>query len=75
MVFPCIAQIATRSCVYRTLAVRCPSRQMPAEVVVAKWKKTDGNWSLWKVIDCPLLPAGLIDCQKQCLSQVDLSGE
>ena len=31
---------------------------------------TDGQWTSWKIVDCPLLPAGLIDCNMSCLSQI-----
>jgi len=30
----------------------------------------DGQWTSWKIVDCPLLPAGLIDCDMSCLSQL-----
>jgi len=32
---------------------------------------TDGQWTSWKIVDCPLLPAGLIDCNMSCLSQLE----
>ena len=31
---------------------------------------TDGQWTSWKIVDRPLLPAGLIDCNMSCLSQI-----
>jgi len=58
------------SCTYRNGTVRCPDKKVPASIVVAKWKMNDGQWTSWTVIDCPLLPAGLMDCEMSCLSQL-----
>ena len=58
------------SCTYRNSTVRCPHKEFPASILAAKWRLSDGRWSSWTVIDCPLLSAGLIDCEMSCLSQL-----
>jgi hypothetical protein len=58
------------SCTYRNHTVRCPHKELPATIFVAKWRLSDGRWSSWTVIDCPLLPSGLMDCGMTCLSQL-----
>jgi hypothetical protein len=61
------------SCTYRTLMVRCPELRVPASVVAAKWQLTNGTWAPWKIVDCPLLPAGRMICAMECLAQLDAS--
>jgi hypothetical protein len=57
------------SCAYRNRIVRCPHKELPASILAARWRMGDGGWTPWTVIDCPLLLAGLIDCDTSCLSQ------
>jgi hypothetical protein len=57
------------SCTYRNGAVHCPHKKLPASILAASWRKGDGRWT-WTVIDCQLLPAGLMDCDMSCLSQL-----
>ena len=59
------------TCEYRTRAVRCPHKLLPASVTAIRWKKADGAWVPWKIADCPLLPAGMIDCDNSCLAQLN----
>jgi len=58
-------------CNDRVHAVRCPNQRLTAEVTASRWRMTDGQWTSWKIVDCPLLPAGLIDCNMSCLSQLE----
>ena len=57
-------------CNDRIHAVRCPNQKLAAQITVSRWRMTDGQWTSWKVVDCPLLRAGLMDCNMSCLSQV-----
>jgi len=66
---PSTSESLFESCTYRNRIVRCPRKELPASILAAKWRMTDGRWTSWTVIDCPLLPAGLIDCEMSCLSQ------
>ena len=58
-------------CNDRIHAVCCPNQKLTAEVTASRWRMTDGQWTSWKIVDCPLLPAGLIDCNMSCLSQLE----
>jgi hypothetical protein len=58
------------SCTYHNSTVLCPNKKLPASILAAKWLKNDGQWTPWTVIDCLLLPAGQMDCDMSCLSQV-----
>lgn len=60
------------TCEYRNRSVRCPHRLLPANVTAVRWRKADGSWIPWTIADCPLLPAGLIDCDKSCLTQLNI---
>ena len=71
MANPATVELAMKSCTYRARTVRCPHQGLPAQVVAAKWKTPNGEWTSWKIVDCPLLPAGLMDCEKSCLSQLE----
>jgi hypothetical protein len=59
----------------RTLMVRCPEHQVPANVVAVKWQLASGQWTPWEIVDCPLLPAGFMHCGMKCVSQLDGSGQ
>ncbi len=59
------------SSVERVHTVNCPHKKLPADVTASKWQKGDGQWTSWRIVDCPLLLAGLIDCDMSCLSQLE----
>ncbi len=59
------------SCTDRVWTVYCPHKKEPAEVTASRWQMSNGQWTRWTIVDCPLLPAGLIDCDMSCLSQLD----
>jgi hypothetical protein len=58
------------SCTYRNSAVLCPNKKLLTNILAAKWLKNDSQWTPWTVIDCSLLPAGQMDCEMSCLSQL-----
>lgn len=64
-----IRKLAT-SCLDCVRTVYCPHKKMPAEIAASKWQMNDGQWTSWTVVDCPLLSAGLIDCDMSCLPQL-----
>lgn len=57
------------SCADRVHAVYCPHKKLRAEVTASKWQMSDGQWTRWVIVDCPLLLAGLIDCDMSCMAQ------
>jgi hypothetical protein len=59
------------SSVARTHTVTCPHKKMPADVIASKWQMTNGQWTSWTIVDCPLLLAGLMNCDMSCLSQLE----
>jgi hypothetical protein len=59
-----------QTCDYRFRKVLCPHKNEPAEITAAKWQISNDEWTSWKVLDCPLLPAGEMWCDMACLSQV-----
>jgi len=59
------------SCIDRVHTVYCPHRKLSADVTASKWQMSDGRWTSWAVVDCPLLRAGLMDCDMGCLLQVE----
>jgi len=61
---PSTIKSALESCTYRNGTVHCPNKKLLASLLVAKWQMTDGEWTHWTVIDCPLLPAGQVDCER-----------
>ena len=61
------------SCIDRTHSVQCPHTQQSIDVTVSKWQMSNGQWTPWVIVDCPLLPAGLMDCDASCLSQLEES--
>jgi hypothetical protein len=67
---PSTSKSLLESCIYRDGMVYCPDKKLAASILAAKWQMTDGQWTPWTVIDCPLLPAGQMDCDMSCLSQV-----
>lgn len=70
MLNPSTAESPFDSCTYRNCTVRCPHKQLPASILAAKWRMSDGRWTSWTILDCPLLLAGLVDCDASCLSQL-----
>ena len=58
------------SCVERSLELLCPTLETKADITVARWKATDGQYTPWCVVDCSLLPAGHIACRMMCLAQL-----
>jgi len=58
-------------CIDKVHTVHCPHRDQKAEITVSRWQMHDGQWASWRIVDCPLLPAGLIDCNMNCLSQLE----
>jgi len=59
------------SCNSQMISIHCPIHSKSAEVTVAKWQTQDGSTTPWIVVDCPLLPAGIIDCDMSCLAKLD----
>jgi len=55
----------------RVDTVYCPHKKLSAHVTVSRWQMSDGQWTSWAIVDCPLLDAGLIDCDTSCLSQLE----
>lgn len=49
--------------------VHCAQRNCDAQIVVANWPFSEEGWSDWRVIDCSLLPTGIVSCGMDCLSQ------
>jgi hypothetical protein len=64
-------RIPTTFCKDRIQTVLCPNRKLTAEVTASRWRMRDGQWTSWKIVDCALLQAGLIDCDMSCLSQLE----
>jgi hypothetical protein len=62
-----------QTCEYRFRTVLCPHKNKPADITTAKWQISNDQWTPWKVLDCPLLPAGEMWCDMACLSQVENS--
>jgi hypothetical protein len=60
-----------RTCDYRFPTVLCPRKKKLADLTVARWQATSDRWTSWTVIDCNLLPAGEIWCDKSCLSLIE----
>jgi hypothetical protein len=67
---PEILERALRSCDYRFRKVDCPHKEKRADITAAKWQIGDNKWTRWTVVDCPLLHAGQIWCDMNCLSQL-----
>lgn len=55
---------------YHAGPVFCPHRLTSASILAAAWKTQQHGWTRWYVVDCALLPAGLIACDMGCLEQV-----
>jgi hypothetical protein len=60
-----------RTCDYRFPTVLCPHKKKLADVTLAKWQIANDAWTSWTVIDCTLLPAGEVWCDKSCLSLLE----
>ena len=60
-----------RTCQYRCCEVRCPREETAATITAAKWPIGDNQWTQWKIVDCPLLPAGEVWCDMTCLPQLE----
>jgi hypothetical protein len=61
-----------QTCDYRFRTVQCPHKKKLADVTAAKWQVGDDRWTPWTVVDCPLLPAGEMWCDMDCLSQLEI---
>jgi len=59
------------SCTERELTVDCPARRMKADITIARWKSNDSQLTPWNVVDCSLLPAGQVSCQRDCLADLE----
>jgi hypothetical protein len=59
------------SCTDRVHTVYCPHKKLPADVTASKWQMSNGQWTSWTIVDCPLLVAGLIDCDMGCIPQLE----
>jgi len=70
---PGISNRCLRSCDYRRCKVHCPHKESAADIIAAKWQLADNQWTQWKIVDCPLLPAGEVWCDMVCLSQMESS--
>jgi hypothetical protein len=69
-----ILERCLRSCDYRCCEVRCPHQKTAANITAAKWPLGHNQWTQWKIVDCPLLPAGEVWCDMTCLSQLESRG-
>ena len=49
--------------------VFCALHNREAKINVASWPYSEEGWGDWRVIDCSLLPPGLVRCGMDCLSQ------
>ena len=58
------------SCNERELTVECPVRRTQANITIAQWKYSDGQFTPWCVVDCSLLPAGQVSCYMGCLADM-----
>jgi hypothetical protein len=58
------------SCADRIHTVYCPHKKLRADVTASKWQMSDGQWTRWVIVDCPLLLAWLIDCDMSYMSQL-----
>ena len=58
------------SCVERSLELHCPALEVKADITIARWRASDGQYTPWSVVDCSLLPAGHIACQMLCLAHL-----
>ena len=56
---------------YKIAAVFCPTYWKQAQITAAKWARGEGHVQVWDVVECPLLPAGEVWCDKRCLDQID----
>ncbi|HVN09573.1 MAG TPA: hypothetical protein VMV61_11395 [Patescibacteria group bacterium] len=61
---------AVNSCIDCVVTVDCPAHHGKAEITVARWKASNGQYTPWTVVDCSLLPAGQICCHVDCLNQL-----
>ncbi len=68
---PEILERSLRSCDYRCRKVHCPYKKAAANITAAKWQTGENRWTQWKIVDCPLLPAGEVWCDMTCLSQLE----
>lgn len=55
---------------YRGGTVRCPHKETQATILAASWRTSGDRWTAWCVVDCSLMPAGLIPCDMACVSQL-----
>jgi hypothetical protein len=60
---------------YRKSVLECPHKGGQATILAAKWETSTEGWTSWSVVDCSLLPAGLISCDMGCVDQLVESEE
>jgi hypothetical protein len=58
-------------CGYRVAKVLCPHKALEATITAATWKLSQAGWTSWTVVDCSLLPAGWIGCDRACLAALE----
>lgn len=68
---PDILDRLLRTCDYRFRTIHCPHKDKDADITAARWQINNNHWTRWTVIDCPLLPAGEVWCERECLSQLE----
>jgi hypothetical protein len=56
---------------YKITSVFCPTHWQMAKITAAKWDRGGNRTQLWDIVECPLLPAGEVWCDKRCLDQID----
>lgn len=60
---------------YKIATVFCPTHWKTAQITAAKWEHGENHVQLWELVECPLLPAGEVWCDKRCLDQIDETGQ
>jgi hypothetical protein len=58
-------------CGYKMTNVFCPTYWKLTKVTAAKWDRGESRVRLWDIVDCPLLPAGEVWCDRRCLDQIE----
>ena len=67
---PCSFRRAADSCMDCQVTVDCPTQHAKAEILVARWRAVNGQYTPWTIVDCSLLPAGQICCHVDCMAQL-----
>jgi hypothetical protein len=55
---------------YRVQEVLCPVRGVKANITAASWKMSWDRWTSWQVVDCSVMPAGSLTCDRSCVPQL-----